>query len=407
MAEDGFTLRAGTPEDHDEIYRILSLAFNDDPDDDERAYEQQVYEPDRAILALAGDTLAGAAGAYTRELAVPGGALAAAHVTMVGVDSAYRRQGVLTRMMAHQFADIRARGESVAVLWASEGRIYQRFGYGLAARRQTFEIEHEAQLREPPRPGGVRSAAPADVAADLQKLYDQVRVERVGWSSRDGTWWEHTLTDLPKRRRGGSALRAVLHDGEVGVDGYALWRVRGEWGTSGPQGEVMVREVVTATTDAYRAIWHYLLNVDLTRHTSMFLGALDEPLLYLVDEPRRLGGRLGDSLWVRLVDVPAALASRRYAAPVDVVIEVDDPQLPANSGTWHLVGDLTSARCGPADRPAELRCEIGALGAAYLGDASLATLAAAGRVRELVRGTLAPAATAFGWYRAPSGIEIF
>jgi predicted acetyltransferase len=246
-----------------------------------------------------------------------------------------------------------------------------------------------------------------EVVADLQKVYDRVRVDRVGWSSREGAWWEHLLNDLPKRRRGGTVLRAVLHEGDGGVDGYALWRVRGDWGLNGPAGEVMVREVVAATTDAYRSLWHYLLNVDLTRQTTLFLGAIDEPLLYLVDQPRRLGARVGDGLWVRLVDLPAALAARRYAAPVDVVIEVEDPLLGENTGRWHLTGGLAGAQCRPADREADLRCEIGALGAAYLGDASLATLAAAGRVRELVPGTLAPAAAAFGWYRAPSAIEIF
>jgi predicted acetyltransferase len=407
MAEDGFTLRAGTAADHDEIYRVLQLAFNDDPDEAEKEDERLVYEPERALVTRAGDTIVGVAGAYTRDMAVPGGTVAAGHVTMVSVDPAYTRRGILTRMMLRQLADIRALGEPIAVLWASEGRIYQRFGYGMASRRLAFEIEREVRFREAPPTGGLRNAVPTDVVAELSKVYDQVRGERVGWSSREGVWWEHLLNDIPKRRRGGTALRAVLHEGDGGVDGYALWRVRGDWGTGGPAGEVMVREVVAATTEAYRSLWHYLISVDLTRTTSMWLGAVDEPLLYLVDEPRRLGARLGDGLWVRLVDVPGALAARRYAAPVDVVIEVDDPVLGENTGRWHLTGGPAGAQCIPADRDPDLRCEIGALGAAYLGDTSLATLAAAERVRELVPGTLAPAAAAFGWHRAPSAIEIF
>ena len=407
MEADLISLRVGTAEDFDEIYRVLALAFNDDTDDAERDAEQLVYEPDRTVLAVAREAIVGVASAYTRELAVPGGALPTAHVTMVGVDPTYRRRGVLTRMMSHQLAEVRGRGETVAVLWASEGRIYQRFGYGMAARKLALEIEREARLREAPPAGGLRNAVPADVVGELQKVFDRVRVERVGWSSRESNWWDYVLSDIPRNRRGGTALRAVLHEGDGGVDGYALWRVRGDWGPSGPRGEVMVKEVVAANTEAYRSLWNYLLTVDLTRQTSWWLGALDEPLLYLVDEPRRLGSRLGDSLWVRLVDVPAALAARRYTAPVDVVIEVADPLVPENSGTWQLTGDPSGATCRPADRPAELRCEIGALGAAYLGDASLASLAGAGRVSELVPGTLAPASTAFGWYRVPSSVEVF
>src|SRR5579859_7953400 len=127
----GYELRAGTADDYEEIYRLLSMAFNDDPDDDERDEGLLVWEPERSIVVTAGEEIAGTAGVYTRDLSVPGGVLPAAHVTMVGVQPVHRRQGVLTRMMHHQLADVRARGEGVAVLWASEGKIYQRFGYGM------------------------------------------------------------------------------------------------------------------------------------------------------------------------------------------------------------------------------------------------------------------------------------
>jgi predicted acetyltransferase len=403
----GYEVRAGTAEDYDEIYRVVGMAFNDDPDDAERDDEKLVFEAERSIVVTSDGTVAGAAAAYTRDLAVPGAVLPAGHVTMVGVHPVHRRKGVLTRMMRHQLADIRARGETIAVLWASEGRIYQRFGYGLAARRHSVEIEHEARLREPVDTGGLRAATPTEVVGDLQKVYGQVSAERTGWSSRNTVWWEHLLADIPKRRGGASMLRAVLHDGPGGVDGYALWGVRRDWGPNGPRGTVVVREVATTTVTAYKAIWQYLMTVDLTRETSYWMAAVDEPLQYLVDEPRRLGGRIGDALWIRLVDIPAALAARRYAAPVDVVIEVEDPLLPENSGTWHLVGDSGTATCVPADRPADLRVEIGALGAAYLGDASLATLAAAGRVQDLGSDRLARTSVAFGWHRAPSAPEIF
>ncbi len=408
MGDDLFTLRTATAEDFPELWRVLSLAFNDDVDETEREQASRTFEPERSILGLAGTAIVSAASAYTRDLTVPGSILPAAHVSMVGVDPAHHRRGLLTRMMTRQLGDVRARGESVAVLWASEGRIYQRFGYGMASRRMSLDAEREVRLRTPPPPGRLRLAVPGDVLADLQKVFDQVRAQRVGWSSRDGGWWDRVLGDLPVHRRGASLTRAVLHEGDDGIDGYGLWRVRGDWGPTGPRGEVMVREVVTSNTDAYRAIWHHLLTVDLTRQTSLWLGSVDEPLLYMVDEPRRLGGRLGDGLWVRIVDLPTALAARRYSTPVDVVIEVTDPLLGDNSGRWHLVGDRDGARCRPADtRPADLRCDIAALGAAYLGGASLIVLAGADLVRELVPGTLAPAAAAFEWHPAPSAIEIF
>src|SRR2546421_1662125 len=182
----GYELRAGTADDHEQIYRILSMAFNNDPDDAERAAERLVYEPDRAVVVTSGPAVVGVAGAYTRELAIPGALLPAAHVTMVGVDPVHRRQGLLNRMMRHQLADIRTRGEAVAVLWASEGRIYQRYGHRLAARRHSFEMDREVRVPEPVAAGGLRAATPPEGVGDLQKGYDQVRVERTGRANPDG-----------------------------------------------------------------------------------------------------------------------------------------------------------------------------------------------------------------------------
>src|SRR5437867_10248906 len=135
MGAEGFTVRAGTAAEFEEIHRLLSMSFNEDPDDAVQEAGRLVFEPERSIVATAGTRIIGTAGAYTREMAVPGGLLPVAHVTMVGVEPTQRRQGVLTRMMKFQLADVRARGEAVAALWASEGRIYPRYGYGLAARR--------------------------------------------------------------------------------------------------------------------------------------------------------------------------------------------------------------------------------------------------------------------------------
>src|SRR5439155_334180 len=138
-------------------------------------------------------------------------------------------------------------------------------------------------------------------------------------------------------------------------------------------------------------------------------GRLVQPARHLVGPP---AGRPSQAA-ARCVDAAgrgarrAGRAGRVRAVAGTRRVAVDDPPLPDTSGAWHLVGDPTGAKCVRADRPAELRCEVSALAAVYLGDASLATLAAAGRVRELVPGTLAPAATAFGWPRPPSAVEIF
>src|SRR5262249_4985433 len=159
---------------------------------------------------------------------LPGGVTApAAHVTMVGVSPTYRRRGVLTRLMARQLRDARAVGEPLAALWASEGRIYQRYGYGLASTKLSFEIDTgEGRLPARASAAGIRlrDAATADARKELAQVYERVRLTRPGWSSRDERWWEWNLADTASRRRGGTTKRALLAEGPDGVEGYALWR---------------------------------------------------------------------------------------------------------------------------------------------------------------------------------------
>lgn len=411
MTADRLEIRTATEDDFPAVWDLLSYAFAGGFDDEDRERERPVFEPSRSLLMVDGGTVVGHTGTFTRELTVPGGlATPAAHVTLVGVSPLYRRRGVLTRLMQPQLLDARVAGDTIAVLWASEGRIYQRYGFGLAATRLSFEAEiRELRLssRAPAIAGRLRDAGPAAARKDLMQVYERVRLARPGWSTRDERWWDRVLDDPPSHRYGASARRALLFESAEGVDGYALWRTKPSWGANGPEGEVQVDELVAATTPAYAALWRFLLAVDLTRTVRYWHGSADEPLLHLVDEPRRLGARAADALWVRLVNLPEALVARRYQAAVDVVIEVDDPLVPANAGRWRLraVGD--DVTCTHSADPAELVCDVADLGAAYLGGISLGALAAAGRVVERHPGALAAASAAFGWHRAPSGIEVF
>jgi len=260
----------------------------------------------------------------------------------------------------------------------------------------------------PGLPGRLRLVEPKEAIADLAKVYEQLRAERTGWSSRDDRWWRYVLSDLESQREGATALHGVVHDTPQGPTGYALWRTKGIWDRHGPNGDVQVREVVATDPAAYASLWQFLLTIDLTRTVSVHFSAVDEPLQYLIDEPRRLGSSLGDALWIRVVDLPRALAARAYSAPVDVVLDVTDPLLAENTGRWRLTaGPDGAATCTPTADPADLACTVLELGSAYLGATSLAALGAGGTVHELTPGALARASTAFGWHRMPNPIEVF
>jgi predicted acetyltransferase len=404
-------IRVGSAADWDAIDELLGYVFHHDVEAEMHDLEGSVYEPDRSLVAEDAGAVVGHAGAYTRELSVPGAVLPAAYISLVGVAPTHRRRGLLNRMMRRQLHDIASAGrEPVAVLWASEGKIYPRYGYGLAAERLELELATR-ELRPPqapPVPGArLRLVRPADAIGDFTAVYERLRAGRPGWPSRGDRWWKVLLADIKDQRDGATPLRGVVHDTPDGPTGYAYWRVRSAWTSQGPNSEVRVIEVVGADPAAYAALWRFLLAVDLTRRATYGFAPLDEPLVHLVDEPRRLGARLVDGLWLRIIDLPAALAARRYAAPVDVVLDVTDEQLPQNTGRWRLVGGPDGATCTPTGDPADLACTAQELGAAYLGGPSLGALAAAGAVRELTAGSLAPASAAFGWHRQPQAIEVF
>ncbi|MBN1173879.1 MAG: GNAT family N-acetyltransferase [Micromonosporaceae bacterium] len=413
-----YVLRRATDQDFDPLEAMVSAQFGWDPDAESHEREQLRFEADRDYLILDREnTIVGNAGAYSAALTVPGAVLPAALVTGVAVEPAHRRQGLLRRLMAHQLTEIATAGqEPIAVLWASEGRIYQRFGYGLATRRAAMAIESREVVLQSPAvdEGRVRTCSPETVRAELEGLYARVLPDRPGWFTRSERWWTGRLMDPKSVREGASARRVIVYEraGDTGgtvVDGYAMWRMKPGHSQGGPNGEVRVIELVAATTQAYVALWRHLLTMDLTRKVFADFLAVDEPLVHLVDEPRRLRMTVADGLWLRVVDLPAALAGRWYAAPVDVVIEVSDAMLPQNAGRWRLRSDVDGVgTCEPAaGADPDLVCDIADLGAVYLGGTPLGRLADAGRVRELKPYAIRRIGAAFGWHRDPAGFEMF
>ncbi|GAA1999893.1 GNAT family N-acetyltransferase [Catenulispora subtropica] len=373
--------------------------------------EFSVFEPERnALVEFEGEPVANV-GVFTRDLIVPGGRMAAAHMTRGGVRQTHRRRGLMTRLMNYHLRTARdEHGEALAVWWASEAKIYRRYGCGLAARNVGLAVDsREARIPDLRAGGRLRESEPSAAAEDIRRVYERVLPHRPGWSSRDRATWAMLLAQLPmEMRQGYSAQRALLYQDSDGIQGYALWRRKNEWTGDIRGGEVNVGEVVAATPDAYAALWDFLLSVDLTRTVRLDFASAEEPLFLLVNEPRALHATVSDGLWIRILDVPTALAGRRYSAPLDVVLEVRDDMLPENTGRWRLtVGADGVGRCAATSDAPDLSCDIGVLGAAYLGGTPLGWSAGAGRIRELRPGALAAASAAFSWPTQPSALGIF
>ncbi|MFD1828091.1 MULTISPECIES: GNAT family N-acetyltransferase [Streptomyces] len=399
-------LRGLRPEEWDEWYSGLELAFGGIPDSpEERELWRELTEFERALSARDGDRIVGTAGSFPFRLSVPGGAIVpAAGVTAVSVAATHRRRGILSAMMRRLLDGVRAAGEPLAVLMASEPAIYGRFGYGIASRQLSAEIDtSRVRLTVPPEADGVRlrEADPAAVLDECEALYARLVPGRPGRTERLPGWERLEVLDPERRREGASRQRCVLAEAGGELLGYARFAVRPEWDAAGARGTVVLHALEAPDPAAYGALWRFLTEIDLTSTLRVRSRPVDDPWQHMVDDLRRCGVRLRDGLHLRLVDAGAALAARRYAAPVDVVLEVEDAFCPWNSGRWRLAGDASGAECVRTDAPAGLALDVRDLGAVYLGDTSLAALAGTGRVRELRPGALAAAAAAFSWPVAP------
>ena len=367
----------------------VNVAFGEPVDEAQWQLDQKLIEPDRVLGAYDGDALVGGGAAFSFRMTVPGGArVRTAGVTAVGVMPTHRRRGILRSLMARQLADVRRNGEPLAALVASEGGIYQRFGYGLGILLGTIEIDRDrAQFRTDSPPVGSNRLVDKDEARRLMPpVYDEVCTATPGFIERDPAWWDERLADIEAHRRGaGPAYRAIYErDGEV--RGYVRYRIKSEWGTVASNSTLIINELIATDPIAERELWRFCFGVDLIARVQYRWGPPSHPLLLMVAEPRRLQLRVSDGIWLRIVDVPAALAARGYAADGSVVFDVADEFLPEAAGRWRLIVTGGKATVEATTDRADLALDTTDLAAAYMGSFSFAELGRAGRTVELTVG---------------------
>jgi len=393
--------------------RMFEVAALEGAGDAETAVLAEYLEPATNLGAWLGDRLVGTASHFDVELTVPGGAsVPASAVTMISTLPTHTRRGISTKLMHHQLRQQREAGRIVAVLEASEGRIYGRWGYGPATRHLTVgmrvrELDFHVDLDDD---GSFEFADDDSIVHFGNPLWDAERALRPGRLSRPPQWWAMTLADPPGWREGGGPLLAVFHVAADGTpDGYALYRITPRTEGHIPQAETKVYEVVSPDDHVKALLWRWLLALDLTGTVMVDGLADDDPLWWLpadLRQVRAISSREG--LWLRLLDVQAALQARTWFQDGTLSLNVVDPVLDDQSGRYLVVargGRATCERTGPLDdgdrSPADLTLGVDALAALQLGGVDARTLAGAGRVRARSGDVLAMAARMFRGDVAP------
>jgi predicted acetyltransferase len=401
------TVRTITDDEFGDFVNVVLTAFLAPPSPAEGIETRRAaFGIDRCLGAYDGHgRLCGAARAFPTELTVPGGAVAAGAVSSVGVLPTHRRQGHLSRMMRTQLDDVADRGEPVAVLVAAEYPIYGRYGYGVGVEACELHLD-AAQARWLDEAAGTIELVDNDTFAKIVvDVYDRARRTFPGHISYDVPRWEVFAGvrewpdgDNDSRRQ---ATKVVWSDEQGEPQAATAYSVDERWELNRPAGTLSAGVLMATSGRAEIELVRFLASVDWVSRVHVGLRPVDNPVpLALADA--RMGALVNrsDHLWVRVLDVPAALTARGYAAEGSLVLEVVDPLGHAN-GRFALEVGPDGATCAATDAEPDLVVPVAALGATYLGGTGWGRLAAVGWVDERRDGAAGKAAAMFASPRAP------
>ncbi len=380
--------------------RVMVATFLGDPDDagTRRRIEllERQWDPERAWGVRDRGRWVATLRTETRLLTLPGGDgatpdLAVDALTNVVVSATHRRRGLMRRMLEESLSAARDRGDAASILIAAEWPIYGRFGYAPATLAADYVLR---RARRGARCSGdltrVRQVERDEFGWVAPAVFAAARRRRAGQIDRSATWWYRILGLEGYPPSEGLPHNWLIHDGEGGPDGLLAWKATSDFGLIPPLGTAEVWELTAATDAAYQDLWAYLSGLDAIDDIHVSNRAVDEPVRWLLDDGRTLEmTRHVDFLWLRLLDVPAALAARRYAVPGDLVLEVIDEDVNRlTSGRYRLTADGGDVACERTTGPADVEITQHALASIYLGGFRLSELLPSGAARERTPGAL-------------------
>ena len=352
----------------------------------------------RPLGGFDGDSVEATAGAYRHVMQVPGGSLPCTGITWITVSARHHRRGVLTEMLRRLHEAGAADGEPIAALYASEGAIYDRFGYGVAGRSQAIEVDGRELLGLPVQPGAVLEISRDTAKKRFPAVYEAATADRPGIIVRQALWWKRIFALAAQGSQGWSACRYLVYVDADGNDrGYAVARLKGDWDGLVPTGTCRFDELYTVDAEAAAAIWRYAASFDLVSRVTAALRPVDDGLPFLLRDLRRASLTPDHELWVHVTDPVAALEGRRYHGDGALRLGVTDPAWPRATGTYQLEVSGGAARCTRIDAEPDLDLGRSGLGALFLGDTSPYLLAAGGRIAARTPGALADAERVFRW----------
>lgn len=391
-------LRTIEPGELQPFIAALRSCFNLPPASaEELAYLERIVEYDRCPAVFDEGRVVATSGAFGVEWTLPGSVTAPMTAgTWAGVVASHRGRGLHRRLHRVHLEDSHARGEAAYTGFPADGTIYQKFGHGIADFRAAVELPAGLPLARPvPADRRVTCRCGDEALAAIRAVWEHVRPGQPGMTTVTRAMWEVKLADLPDYRYGSLSQQVAICDGPSGPEAFAVYRVRPATDPRRFKGSMQVRTALAATPEAEVALWRHLLDVEGVARIRAENRPLADPLRLIVADPAAVRTEVTDGLWLRIVDVPALLAARRYPRADELVLDVRDDFLEWNDRRFLLAGGPEGAHCRPTGRSPDLALPVADLGACFLGANRFTTLAAAGGVEEMTPGALARADAMF------------
>lgn len=322
----------------------------------------------------------------------------AAHVPMCMVntvvcDSGHRRRGLTTALLTRELAAARTTAP-LAVLYASEATIYERFGFGPASREQKLTVDTQRfsyRATTPVAPGATEWIAATElegILPDFTERFMRTRRGAIAPQPSDaqhliGRWNPFEMSRTP-------AHNVVIHrDTNGSVDGFAAFVHRG-WDHRPLSADVQFITALDAPIEL--ALWQALASMDLI--AELHYKNRENPLLRLAvtDERAVQATAPRDQLWLRILDLPTAIAARAFDTDGELVIGIEDAQ-GWIAGNWRLVVREGCGEVTPTDAEADVTLTAATLSRLWEGAEDARDLARVG----LVRGDARKLGALFAW----------
>lgn len=367
-ADVNFIVRPMREDESDTVRSLHRRAFNIPP-----AIAARVPAPTPASIRVAelNGRIIGALRYHAIAHFFGGRPVPSAGIGGVVVEPDARGDRTAERMVVTTLAELREKGFATSVLYPATVPVYRRCGYEYAG----FRIEYKTPLRLLPR-----SAGPAaepwtdDELEQIKGVYRSWAAQRNGAVDRPDKWWKRVLTNVEE----GEVYRVcVREDGRI--TGYLVYtqdkRADSEW-----RFDLVARDLVWTTRTAIDSLLTFAGRHRSNAEDLVWVGPPNDPLADILPE-QDANYESWFRQMLRLVDVPAAFEARGYPPSLRaaVELEVEDAQLPSNTGGWRVETADGTAKVSSAGG-ARARVDAGALAAIWSGFLSASDARRLGRL---------------------------